>query len=215
MTATGYGTRPARRGCRPRCSRRWTGSRPRSRCAAPPPLSEAATAAGCPRDGVRALEAAGRIVRLEDDLAWAATTYRELVTRAISMAAAAPLTPAAFRDETGTSRRYVLVILEDLDRRGLLRRTDAGHVLGPKTIAKLQARAAARTGRRRRERRSSHSPIVLAGGASSRFGSDKLAAPLDGRPLLHHALDAVAAVADHVIVVVGPGQAGPRRCPHR
>ena len=98
------------------------------------------------RDGVRALEAAGRIVRLEDDLAWAATTYRDLVKRAISMAAAAPLTPAAFRDETGTSRRYVLVILEDLDRRGLLRRTDAGHVLGPKTIAKLQARAAAARG---------------------------------------------------------------------
>jgi selenocysteine-specific elongation factor len=114
--------------------------------AAPPALSEAAKAAGCPRDGVRALESAGRIVRLEDDLAWAAATYRELVTRAISMAAATPLTPAAFRDETGTSRRYVLVILEDLDRRGVLRRTDAGHVLGPKTIAKLQARAAAARG---------------------------------------------------------------------
>jgi len=59
------------------------------------------------------------------------------------MAAVAPLTPAAYRDATGTSRRYVLVILEDLDRRGLLRRTDAGHVLGPRTIARLQARAAA------------------------------------------------------------------------
>ncbi|HEX5826567.1 MAG TPA: selenocysteine-specific translation elongation factor [Candidatus Limnocylindrales bacterium] len=110
---------------------------------APPPLATAARDAGCPPDGVRALETAGRIVRLEDDLAWAATTYRDLVKRALAMAAAAPLTPAAFRDETGTSRRYVLVILEDLDRRGLLRRTDAGHVLGPKTIAKLQARAAA------------------------------------------------------------------------
>jgi molybdopterin-guanine dinucleotide biosynthesis protein A len=51
--------------------------------------------------------------------------------------------------------------------------------------------------------------IVLAGGQSSRFGSDKLVAPLAGRPLLHHALDAVAAVADHVIVVLGPGQAIP------
>jgi hypothetical protein len=37
----------------------------------------------------------------------------------------------------------VTTLLEDLDRRGLLRRTDAGHVLGPKTIARLQARAAA------------------------------------------------------------------------
>jgi molybdopterin-guanine dinucleotide biosynthesis protein A len=46
--------------------------------------------------------------------------------------------------------------------------------------------------------------IVLAGGASSRFGTDKLAADLDGRPLLHHALEAVAAVADRIVVVVAP-----------
>ncbi len=110
--------------------------------AAPPPLAEAARAAGCPPDGVRALEAAGRLVRLEDDLAWSGTTYRELSRRALAMAAETPLTPAAFRDATGTSRRYVLLILEDLDRRGLLRRTDAGHVLGPKTLARLRERAA-------------------------------------------------------------------------
>jgi selenocysteine-specific elongation factor len=111
--------------------------------AAPPDLADAARATGCPPDGVRALETAGRIVRLEDDLAWAASTYRELVRTALRLAAAAPLSPAAFRDATGTSRRYVLVILEDLDRRGLLRRTDAGHVLGPVTIAKLRAKAGA------------------------------------------------------------------------
>ena len=64
-------------------------------------------------------------------------------SRALSMAAAGPLSPAAFRDATGTSRRYVLVVLEDLDRRGLLRRTDAGHVLGPKAIAAARERAAA------------------------------------------------------------------------
>ncbi len=109
--------------------------------AAPPALSDAARGAGCPPDGVRALEAAGRLVRLEDDLAWAGATYRELSRRALAMAAEAPLSPAAFRDSTGTSRRYVLLILEDLDRRGLLRRTDAGHVLGPKTIARLRAKA--------------------------------------------------------------------------
>jgi selenocysteine-specific elongation factor len=112
--------------------------------AAPPALSLAARDAGCPADGIRALEADGRIVRLEDDLAWAAGTYRDVVRKALAMAAAAPLSPAAFRDATGTSRRFVLVILEDLDRRGLLRRTEAGHVLGPKTIARMQAKAAAR-----------------------------------------------------------------------
>ncbi len=114
--------------------------------AAPPPLAGAAREAGCPPDGVRALEVAGRIVRLEDDLAWAADTYRDLVRRALAMAAESPLSPAAFRDATGTSRRFVLVILEDLDRRGLLRRTEAGHVLGPKTIARMRAKAAASRG---------------------------------------------------------------------
>ena len=114
---------------------------------APPSLAAASVAAGCPPDGIRALEASGRIVRLEDDLAWAASTYRELVQRALSIAARGALTPAAFRDATGTSRRYVLLILEDLDRRGLLRRTDAGHVLGPRAIAGMQARAAAASAR--------------------------------------------------------------------
>ena len=114
--------------------------------AAPPLLAAAAREAGCPPEGVRALEAAGRIVRLEDDLAWAAATYRELARRALAMAAAGPLTPAAYRDATGSSRRYVMVVLEDLDRRGLLRRTEAGHVLGPRTILRMQASAAARPG---------------------------------------------------------------------
>ncbi len=53
------------------------------------------------------------------------------------------------------------------------------------------------------------SAIVLAGGASTRFGSDKLLADLDGRPLLHHALDAVAAIANPVIVVIAPDAAPP------
>jgi len=46
--------------------------------------------------------------------------------------------------------------------------------------------------------------IILAGGASVRFGSDKLAASVDGRPLLEHALEAVAAVAHDLVLVLGP-----------
>ena len=46
--------------------------------------------------------------------------------------------------------------------------------------------------------------IVLAGGASRRFGEDKLAAELDGRPVLAHALDAVRGLADPVVVVLAP-----------
>ena len=69
---------------------------------------------------------------LEPDLAYATSTYGELTTRALAMAERAPLTPAAYRDATGTSRKYVMAILEDLDRRGILRRTNDGHVPGPR-----------------------------------------------------------------------------------
>jgi Elongation factor SelB, winged helix len=96
----------------------------------PPSLAAAARSAGCPPDAVRALEQDDRIVRIDDDLAWASTTYRDLTERALALARSGPLTPAAFRDATGTSRKYVMAILEDLDRRAVLRRTPAGHVPG-------------------------------------------------------------------------------------
>ena len=99
---------------------------------APPALSAAARATGCDPRGLRELERVGRIVLLETDLGYASATYRDLAGRALALAAAAPLTPAALRDATGTSRRYVMAILEDLDRRGILRRTDAGHLPGPR-----------------------------------------------------------------------------------
>lgn len=100
--------------------------------AAPPPLAEAAAAAGCPPDGVRALAADGRIVRLGSELAWSAPTYQRLAALALERAREAPLTPAAYRDATGTSRKYVMAILEDLDRRGILQCTPVGHVPGPR-----------------------------------------------------------------------------------
>jgi selenocysteine-specific elongation factor len=103
----------------------------------PPPLSEAARAVGCPADGIRALDKAGRIAVLEPDLAYAMSTYKELAARALAMASIEPLTPAAFRDATGSSRKYVMAILEDLDRRAILRRTPAGHVPGPRAPAPI------------------------------------------------------------------------------
>jgi selenocysteine-specific elongation factor len=99
---------------------------------APPSLADAARMAGCPPDGVRVLERTGRIVVLEPGLAYAQSTYRDLAARALAMAAIEPLTPAAYRDSTGTSRKYVMAVLEDLDRRAILRRSPAGHVPGPK-----------------------------------------------------------------------------------
>jgi selenocysteine-specific elongation factor len=99
---------------------------------APPPLAEAMRVTGCPPAGVRELERVARIVVLEPDLAYAMSTYRDLTTTALRLAAEEPLTPAALRDATGTSRKYVMAILEDLDRRAVLRRTPAGHVPGPR-----------------------------------------------------------------------------------
>ena len=46
---------------------------------------------------------------------------------------------------------------------------------------------------------------MLAGGRSTRFGSDKLAASHLGVPLLHHAIAALAALCDDVVVVLAPG----------
>jgi molybdenum cofactor guanylyltransferase len=52
--------------------------------------------------------------------------------------------------------------------------------------------------------------IILAGGASSRFGADKLAATLpDGRPVLAHAAGALATVAGPLVLVLAPGADAP------
>jgi len=99
---------------------------------APPDLSAAARAAGCSPEGIRDLEAAGRIVRVEADLAWAAPAFQRLAATALALARRAPLAPATLRDATGTSRRVVMPLLEDLNRRGILARTPAGHVPGPR-----------------------------------------------------------------------------------
>ena len=98
----------------------------------PPPLSDAVRAAGCGPDDVTTLDRAGRIVRVDDDLAWEAVRYRSLRDRAVAMARREPLAPAAFRDAIGGNRRIVMPLLEDFDRKGFLRRTPAGHVPGPR-----------------------------------------------------------------------------------
>lgn len=44
--------------------------------------------------------------------------------------------------------------------------------------------------------------LILAAGTATRFGSDKLAAPLRGKPVLDHVIDALLAVPIQEIVVV-------------
>jgi molybdopterin-guanine dinucleotide biosynthesis protein A len=48
--------------------------------------------------------------------------------------------------------------------------------------------------------------IILAGGRSSRFGTDKASAVYRGRPLLQVACDALGAVCASLVVVAAPGQ---------
>lgn len=47
--------------------------------------------------------------------------------------------------------------------------------------------------------------IVVGGGTSTRFGSDKLLAPVLGKPLIAHTIEAVASHVDRCVVVVRPG----------
>ena len=51
--------------------------------------------------------------------------------------------------------------------------------------------------------------IIVAGGLSTRFGSDKASASLRGRPLLQWVRDALVPVVDEIVVVTAAGQALP------
>ena len=99
---------------------------------APPALSAATATSGCEPGTIRELEREGRIVIVDDDLAWSREAYDALEATALALARNAPMTPATLRDATGTSRKFVMALLEDLARRGVLTRTPAGHVPGPR-----------------------------------------------------------------------------------
>ena len=49
--------------------------------------------------------------------------------------------------------------------------------------------------------------ILLAGGASTRFGREKVMEPVDGAPLFHRPLRALLGACDEVVIVLAPGTA--------
>ena len=165
--------------------------------AAPPPLSEVVRAAGCPPEGMRALAASDRIVRLEADLAYARPTYARLAGLALKMAAAAPLTPGRV---PGRHRHEPQVRAGDPrgPRPARAPRADRGR---PRPGPARTGAADGRTG--------PCSGVVLAGGRSTRFGRDKLAEPVGGGTLLDRAIAALAGLCSDITVVIGADAAEP------
>jgi selenocysteine-specific elongation factor len=102
--------------------------------AAPPSLSELNARFGPAL--VRGLVRSGQLVPVSQDLVYAASTLaeiRDLVAGQI--ASSGPFTVAQFRDLVGASRKYVVPLLEYLDRTGYTRRQGDLRVLGPKAGA--------------------------------------------------------------------------------
>jgi selenocysteine-specific elongation factor len=90
---------------------------------APPRLSEAAERAGASPSLVRELEASGRLVRLAPEIAFPAVSFEAAHQRLLAaFEREGPLTAARAKEVLGTSRRFALPLLEELDRRRLTRR---------------------------------------------------------------------------------------------
>jgi selenocysteine-specific elongation factor len=78
-----------------------------------------------------ALAAMGEVVRVGDDLVFASEAYRHMVEQLTShLRTKGKITVAEVRDLFGTSRRYVLPLLEHLDRERVTRRVGDERVLG-------------------------------------------------------------------------------------
>ena len=89
----------------------------------PPRLSDAAAAAGASATLVRELEADGALVRLGADLVVTTSAIGSAgeILRA-AYAENGPLTASAAKAALGTSRKFAVPLLEELDRRGITRR---------------------------------------------------------------------------------------------
>lgn len=90
---------------------------------APPTLATAAERAGASTALIRELEAAGELVRLGPDLAVTAAALDDAAAALRGVyGAEGAFTASRAKDALGTSRKYAMPLLEELDRRGLTRR---------------------------------------------------------------------------------------------
>jgi selenocysteine-specific elongation factor len=102
------------------------------------------SAAGLDEELLTHLEARGDIVRVSDDVAFAAEAYREMVERVVSRAREhGQVTLAEVRDMLGTSRKYAQALLEQDERiapRWTREARGNGGPACPKSILELPAR---------------------------------------------------------------------------
>jgi len=96
---------------------------------APPPLKELVTSYGAAL--IAALADAGEIVKVSADIAFARDRFEE-AKRAIARAVGdeGPLTASRIRELLGTSRKYLIPLLEHLDTKGFTKRSGDVRVLG-------------------------------------------------------------------------------------
>jgi selenocysteine-specific elongation factor len=90
---------------------------------APPSLRDSAAAAGVSRPLLSEMESAGQVLRLATDIAMTSAAVDEATALLRAAAAEGALTASQARQVLGTSRKYVVPLLEELDRRGITRRT--------------------------------------------------------------------------------------------
>ena len=96
----------------------------------PPPLPELNRRYQLTPALLQYLGSAGRIVRVNDDIIFAAGPYREAVARLTAhLQREGKVTVAQARDLLGSSRRYVLPLLEWLDAQKVTRRVGDDRIL--------------------------------------------------------------------------------------
>ena len=96
----------------------------------PAPPQEIIGALRLPPDALLWLLAQGELVKITDDFLVARAPYRDLVQRVVAHThAEGLLTPAAFKELSGLTRKHAIPFLEHLDRERILSRTTEGRAL--------------------------------------------------------------------------------------
>ncbi|OGT27259.1 MAG: selenocysteine-specific translation elongation factor [Gammaproteobacteria bacterium RBG_16_66_13] len=76
----------------------------------------------------------GLLVQISDEVVFRPSDYRDMVQAVVKRLEQGPATVAQIRDLLGSSRRYVLAVLEQLDREGVtLREGDERHLAQPRS----------------------------------------------------------------------------------